>query len=153
MTLKIVIKNAKKHKLFLLLNINLVISASMKAYQSPPYEDVKPYNCHHPKCLNPSEEAIMQCLDPAVCAMLADVPPPLYLCQKCYDSLDDVGSELFLHVNQPADLVSQICDNTDCRFGFMKALYFCFSLDCIKKNNYKPIRLCQDCHERFVVFS
>ena len=94
----------------------------------------------------------MQCLDPAVCAVLADAPPPLYLCQKCHDSLDDTGSELFLHINQPADLVSQICDNTDCRFGFMKAPYFCFSLDCIKKNNYKPIRLCEDCHKRFAAY-
>ena len=113
-------------------------------------ENIRPYTCQHKQCSKDSAEAVLKCLDPSVCATYTDAPPPMYLCQKCYDEMDRKASALFIHVNQPADLVSQICDNVDCRFGFMKALYFCFSLDCIKRNDYKPIRLCQDCHERFV---
>ena len=98
----------------------------------------------------PQREAVKICFDPALCAGYNNEPPPLYLCQKCFDKMDKVGSILFLDVTQPVTLVSQVCDNIDCRFGFMKALYFCFSLECIRKNENKPIRLCEDCHIRWV---
>ncbi|XP_066913207.1 protein unc-79 homolog isoform X2 [Clytia hemisphaerica] len=122
--------------------------ASIKAYQSPPYENIRPYTCQYQECSGSNRDAVIECLDPIICARYNDSPPPMYLCQKCHDSMDRMESPMFIHVNQPADLVSQICDNSNCRFGFMKALYFCFSLDCIKRNDYKPIRLCEDCHQR-----
>ena len=92
--------------------------------------------------------AVKVILDPDVCAAESKEPPPLFLCLKCFEALG-YKSSLCLDVIQPATQVSQVCDNNDCRFGFMKALYFCFSLDCAAKNEYKPMRLCEDCDNRF----
>lgn len=126
---------------------------SVKAYQSPSYESILPYMCQSDLCKNAhsQKEAVKLCLDPSLCALYNDQPPPMYFCQGCYSALGKTDSQLFLNVVQPVSLVSQVCDNVDCRFGFMKALYFCFSLECTKKNDYKPIRLCEDCHSRLHV--
>ena len=128
----------------------LFIPASVKAYQSPPYESICPFLCQSHSCsqLDSPREAIKVCIDPSFCSVYKDMPPPIYFCQRCYDTTSGVKDKLFLDIVQPVTLVSQVCDNVDCRFGFMKALYFCFSLECTKKNEYKPIRLCEDCHLR-----
>lgn len=123
---------------------------SVKAYQSPPYEAIQQFYCQSETCrdCDPQKQAVKVCVDPVLCANHTESAPPYYVCQGCFAAMNTSLSDLFLDVLQPVALVSQVCDNEDCRFGFMKAIYFCFSLSCTSKNNNIPIRLCEDCHSR-----
>lgn len=125
--------------------------ASVKPFHSDAYDSIKPFKCHGPSCKNHNKEkeAVRVCLDPAICAEITKLPPPLYLCEQCYGGYKKkYPTTLYQEVLQPVGLVSQFCENIDCRVGFMKSVYFCFSSACIKKNGNKPMRLCEDCHSR-----
>ncbi|XP_047132368.1 protein unc-79 homolog isoform X1 [Hydra vulgaris] len=122
---------------------------SMKTNQSSNYDQVVLHTCQSSVCKDAVKftNADKVILDPDICAAESKEPPPFFLCLKCFGAIE-YKSVLCLDVIQPATQVSQVCDNNDCRFGFMKALYFCFSLDCAIKNEHKPMRLCVDCDER-----
>ncbi|GFV14035.1 protein unc-79 homolog [Trichonephila clavipes] len=73
-------------------------------------------------------------------------PPPLYLCEECAKEVEQLhGSENLVDVLLPMDKVSATCEVPECKATEKSAVATCFSIECAKRNNHRPIRYCAEC--------
>jgi len=92
--------------------------------------------------------AVKKCLDWFITAAYSDQPHPLYLCADCAKAVDNRYSKFLIDVLQPVVDVSLICELKNCQSVNRQAICMCFSFECTCVNEFRPIRLCEDCHKR-----
>eukprot|EP00794_Sanderia_malayensis_P019917 gene19917-21865_t len=116
-------------------------------------EDQIAFNrCESTSCAQNSVDGFINtadviCLDPKICCIEHDAPPPLYLCSSCSIRLNTNGSSLFVNVLRSIGNIPEQCENPDCYSNRRSGLHFCFSKECATRNRRKPMRLCHDCNE------
>ncbi|GFT07465.1 protein unc-79 homolog [Nephila pilipes] len=107
----------------------------------------KPRSCQREGCSNiSSNEAVKMCFEHSVAIASGEHPPPLYMCEECAKEVERIhGSENLVDVLLPMDKVSATCEVPDCKATDKSAVATCFSIECAKRNNHRPIRYCAEC--------
>uniref|UniRef100_A0A915IG05 Uncharacterized protein n=1 Tax=Romanomermis culicivorax TaxID=13658 RepID=A0A915IG05_ROMCU len=101
--------------------------------------------CQHKNCSSGENNlSIKKCYNPFLSAEYADSAPPIYLCPDCAHNVTEENKKALQRFCQPMSQMVNNCQNKSC--GNKAAICTCFSEECIRTNNFVPLRLCHDCY-------
>ncbi|VDM99235.1 unnamed protein product, partial [Thelazia callipaeda] len=101
--------------------------------------------CQNLKCTD-KELSVRYCFNPVISIKLGETAPPILLCKKCAEMVEDEKKSETKPICMPMSTSSNlICQNKGCESSNRLALGICFSEDCIRSHQYIPLRLCQEC--------